>query len=132
MWRSSVNKRRATLPRISDAEWAVMKVLWGRGALTTSQIVAELKQSTDWKPQTVHTLLARLAQKGALNVTKRNREHEYRARVSEAECEHAITRSFLTRFFDGQLSTLVARFVEREKLSAKQIDELKRILNSKP
>ena len=106
-----------------------MKVLWSHGASTTSQIVAALKETTDWKPQTIHTLLARLTQKGALAVTKRGREHEYRARVSDSDCEHEITRSFLSRFFDGQFSALLARFVECEKLSAKEVEELKRILD---
>src|SRR5690349_9934625 len=129
MWQSQDRKRRATIPKISDAEWAVMKVIWAGGPLTTGQIVGALRDSTDWKPQTIHTLLARLAQKGALKIDKRGREHLYAARVTDQECEHEISRSFLTRFFDGQLSSFVARFVEREKLSPKQIEELKRILD---
>lgn len=106
-----------------------MKVIWNRGPLATSEIVAELKQSTNWKPQTIHTLLARLAQKGALRIKKRGREHVYHPQVGDEECEHEISRSFLSRFFDGQLSSFVARFVEREKLSAKQIEELRKILD---
>ena len=106
-----------------------MKVLWHRGPATTSRIVSDLKASADWKPQTIHTLLARLAQKGAVKVQRRGREHEYHPRVSDEECEHDVSRSFLSRFFDGQLTSFLARFVEREKLSAKQIEELRKILD---
>ena len=106
-----------------------MKVIWARGPMTTGEIVGALKATSDWKPQTIHTLLARLAQKGALKIDKRGREHVYAARISDQECEHEILRSFLSRFFDGQLSSFVARFVEREKLSPKQIEELKNILD---
>ncbi len=128
MWHSNERKRSKGLPKISEAEWVVMKVVWAGGPQTTSRIVTELKQTTDWKPQTIHTLLARLVQKGALAVEKRGREHAYRAQVTDEECEHAISHSFLHRFFDGQLSSFVARFVEREKLSAAEIEELRKIL----
>jgi len=109
----------------------VMESLWRKYPQTTSQVVASLAHRTDWKPKTIHTLLRRLVVKGALTARKENREFVFDPRVTEAECQRALSRSFLARFFGGDLKPFLARFVEDEKLSPHDIRELKRILEGK-
>ena len=116
------------VPSITAAEWMVMRVLWGKASLSTNEVVAALGSRTDWKPKTIHTLLARLVRKGALRAEKRGREYVYSPLARAEECEYEVSRSFLGRFFDGELAPFLARLVEREKLTRKEIEELKRIL----
>ncbi len=123
--------KRRSVPKISDAEWIVMRALWRIGAMTTNQVVEALDDSTHWKPKTIHTLLSRLVRKGALEFERRGREYLFRPLVTAAECEHAASRSFLGRFFDGELAPFLARFLESEKLKPSEIEELKRILERK-
>lgn len=119
------------LPAITDAEWIVMRAIWDRGPLTTNEVVAALENSTHWKPKTIQTLLTRLARKGALAHEKKGREYLFRPLVKAEDCEHALTRSFLSRFFGGELAPFLSRFVERERLTAEEIRDLKRILDRK-
>ena len=119
------------LPQISDAELVVMKVMWERRTLTTSQVVAALEHQTHWKPKTIHTLLSRLVRKGALTFEKQGREYLFHPLVDAREYMHAASRSFLGRFFDGDVAPFLACFLEREKLTAKEIAELRRILDGK-
>ena len=121
----------ATLPSISDAEWLVMKVLWRKAPRTTSEVVEALENQTHWKPKTIHTLLSRLTKKGALGFEKKGREYLFQPKVSAEEYEYAATRSFLGRFFQGDLAPLLARFVEKEKLKPSEIERLKRILDGR-
>ncbi|HTG42929.1 MAG TPA: BlaI/MecI/CopY family transcriptional regulator [Verrucomicrobiae bacterium] len=127
----SRSKRKVVVPSISDAEWVVMKVLWASSPLSTNDVVAALDQA-GWKPKTIHTLLSRLARKGALVFERRGREYWFSPVVSAEECEYAASRSFLGRFFEGELAPFLARFVEKERLSSKEIEQLKRILDRKP
>ena len=126
---SSKARGARSLPQISEAEWLVMTVLWGRAPLTTNEVVEALEDQTHWKPKTIHTLLSRLVRKGALTFQRQGRLYELRPVVTAEECEHAAARSFLARFFNGELAPFLARFVEREKLAPEQIDRLKRILD---
>src|SRR5512143_1751305 len=112
------------LPQISEAEWVVMKAVWEKAPLTTNQVVDALDGLTDWKPKTIHTLLRRLVRKGALAFEKKGREYLFRPRVNAEECEHAATRSFLDRFFDGDLAPFLARFVEKEELPSEEVERL--------
>jgi BlaI family penicillinase repressor len=122
---------KSELPQISDAEWAVMKVVWNQSPLTTNQVVQALENKTDWKPKTIHTLLSRLVRKGALAFEKKGREYLFRPLVEARECVHAASRSFLSRVFDGEVAPFLACFLERQKLSREEIAELRRILDGK-
>ncbi len=108
-----------------------MKAVWDKGPITTSQVVSALEGQTEWKPKTIHTLLSRLVRKRALSFKKLGREYHFRPLVSLEEYEHAASRSFLDRFFGGDLVPFLVRFVEKEKLGPEEIERLKRILDRK-
>ena len=119
------------IPKISETEWEVMKVLWATAPLSADEIIARLTAQDDWHPKTAKTLLNRLVKKKALDFEKDGRAYLYRPLVKEADCVRAATDSFLDRVFGGSLAPMVAHFVERKKMSAEQIRELKRLLERK-
>src|SRR6267378_8504985 len=86
---------RRSIPKISDAEWVVMRALWRSSPMTTNQVVDALDESTHWKPKTIHTLLSRLVRKGALEFERQGREYLFTPRVNAAECEREAAQSFL-------------------------------------
>jgi BlaI family transcriptional regulator, penicillinase repressor len=124
-------KDRNEVPRITDAEWLVMKVAWALKTVTAKQVVDALAGDTAWKLQTVQTLMTRLVQKGALAADKSSREHSFTPLLTEQECRRAVSRSFLARVFDGEIAPFLACLLERKKLTRKEIAELKRILDEK-
>ncbi len=120
----------ATIPRISETEWEIMRVVWARNPVTAAEIIDELSKSDPtWHPVTAKTLLNRLVKKGALGYDLDGRAYVYRALVRERDCVNAVSSSFLDRVFGGSLSTMVAHFVENRKLSPKQVKELRKMLD---
>ena len=122
---------RSKSPRISDAEWTVMKVVWAHKTTTAKQVVEALADETAWKLQTIQTLMSRLVLKGALAADKSSREHIFTPLLTEQECRQAVSRSFLARVFDGEIAPFLACLLERKKLTRKEIAELRRILDEK-
>lgn len=116
--------------RISDAEWRVMKVLWDEFPATTTTIIDKLKD-TDWKPKTVHSLISRLVKKGALGVDKSSSQYHFFPLVSKEECIKEETGSFISKVYDGSFYHMVVNFINDEKISEKEIKELKKILDEK-
>ena len=115
-------------PKISDAEWTVMKVLWDKGASTVAEVVKELEGRLHWKPRTVQTLIRRLADKGALVVETIGREFRYSPAVAQDQCQHEESRSFLDRVFNGRLTPFVAGLMEREDVSKDDLAALRQML----
>jgi BlaI family penicillinase repressor len=126
--KTSAAKPSAT-PAISDSEWVVMREFWARGEATSGEVIEAVMAIQAWKPPTVQTLITRLVKKGALTFTRNGREYRYRPLVREEDCVHGVSRSFVDRVFGGSLAPLLSCFVEREKLSKAEIEELKRILD---
>jgi BlaI family penicillinase repressor len=118
------------LPRISETEWEVMKVLWTRAPLTAAEVIERLRaHDRTWHPKTVRTLLNRLVKKKALGYRREGRVYQYRPLVAEKDCVAAATESFLDRVFGGALQPMLAHFVEQRKLTIADLRELQQILN---
>ena len=116
-------------PRISEAEWKVMKVVWSLGPCSAGQIIESLTGSDPgWHPKTVKAFLTRLGKKKVLGFRKEGRAYLYRPLVAEKDCVDAASESFLGLVFGGSLKPMLAHFVEQKKLSDAQIRELRNVL----
>ncbi len=119
------------IPAISDAEYHVMKVVWANAPISTNEVVEKLEKTTSWKPKTIQTLLFRLVKKGALKYEKNGRVFVYSPLVQEPDILEQESDTFLNRFYDGALNSMVVNLLERDKLSQEEINELKFILENK-
>lgn len=116
-------------PKISDAEWQVMKVLWDKSPITSSEIVEILKPAMKWSPTTIYTLINRLVNKKALEIEEGSSPYKCYPIISQKECIREENKSFLKKVYDGSINLMLANIVEGEKLSDKEIEELKKILD---
>ena len=116
-------------PKISEAEWEVMKVLWNRSPATANEVISALSDKTAWSPRTVRTLINRLVVKKALGFKKTGRRYHYYPLVSEEASVQTETKSFLERVHGGALKPILAAFLEEQKLTPDEIAELKEILD---
>jgi Predicted transcriptional regulator len=115
---------------ISDAESRVMEVLWQRSPQSAEEIVAALRQVTDWHAKTIKTLLNRLLGKGAASAQKDGRRYLYSPLLPREAWQRQESRSLLDRVFGGRVAPLLAHFSQHEKLSAKDIAELRKLIDA--
>ena len=115
-------------PQISDSELELMKIVWAAGGTALyAQIMAALTEAgCSWQKNTVITLLSRLVEKGFLTVRKLGRRNEYTAAVSQADYQAAQTQLLVNKLYAGSAKGLVAALIQRESLSAGDLEELKR------
>lgn len=116
---------------ISEAEWEVMRELWKKSPLTVKEIVRFLSKRTKWKPETIRTLIHRLKNKKVINFEKKGRRHYFYPLLSKEKCVKAEAETFLSRIGGSLLKPMLVKFIEKEKLSEAEIDELQRILDDK-
>lgn len=121
------------LPKISEAELEVMKVLWNTASpLTANEITEALEEKSDWSPKTVRTLINRLSKKNAISsYQEKGKVYTYAPLISQESYLQIETQSFLKRFYGAALKPLLVNFIKEEKLSTEDIHELKKILENK-
>lgn len=114
--------------QISEAESAVMDVLWRSHPLSAEDVVTALADSRQWQEATIKTLLNRLLNKGAVEAQKDGRRYLYSPLLKREEWMLEESQGLLERLFGGRVAPLVAHFSQHRKLSRKDIAELRRLL----
>lgn len=114
--------------RISEAELAIMEILWEEAPLNATDVCSRVAARRDWSLATVKTLLSRLVAKDAVGHHLDGRRFLYRPLVERNAYVAGESRRLVDRFFGGKLMPLVAHLAEQEKLSAQDISEIERIL----
>ena len=111
--------------KLSDAELEIMEKVWELGAPVTAAQLTERLEEKGWKPSTLLTFLARMANKGALAVEKQGKQNLYRPLVSAADYRADAARELLGRYYSGSVKSMVAALYDGKGLSDGELAELR-------
>lgn len=118
-------------PKLSAAEWEVMKVLWDAGPSAARDVYAQLPDDCDWAYKTVKTLLSRLVAKEAVEFDQIGNSYLYRAAVDREVATRDEVKGVIGRLMGEAFSPVLAHFIDEAELSDVEIAELKRQLDEK-
>jgi BlaI family transcriptional regulator, penicillinase repressor len=116
--------------RISEAEHAVMEVLWSRAPLAAQDVSDQLTDTHSWTLATVKTMLSRLVTKGILTSEPAGRKFLYRPVIARTAWVTGESQRLVDRLFGGRLSPLIAQFAAQEALSSDDIAEIEALLQA--
>ena len=119
------------IPNISGSELEIMKLLWKDNPLSANEIRSLLSDEISWSNQTIKTFINRLLNKQAIRFEKSGRSYLYYPLISYDEYVKEENKFFLEKVYDGAIGMLFSKFLEEEKLSDKEIENLQRILEQK-
>lgn len=91
-----------TLPKLSNAEWEVIKPLWDEGPMPAREVYDIVKRSQPWAYKTVKTMLSRLVTKGVLRYEEEGKAYRYFPLHSREEITRFAAADFVNRVFNGQ------------------------------
>ncbi len=121
---------RTTVPRPTDAELSILRILWDRGPSTVRQVHDELARE---RPAAVYTtalkLLQIMTEKGLVDRDERDRTHVYRARLSEETTQRQLVRDLLDRAFGGSASKLVLQALATKRASAEELRDIRKAID---
>lgn len=118
----------ATTPRPTDAELAILRVLWRRGPSTVRQVHEELAQRSATGYTTVLKLLQIMTEKGLVERDEAQRAHVYVPRLPEEQTLGQLVGDLLDRAFEGSSSRLVMRALESRPATREELAEIRRLL----
>jgi len=116
-------------PRPTDAELAILRVLWRDGPSTVRQVQQALSQDRPTGYTTALKLLQIMTRKGLVQRDQDQRRHVYRARHSEAQTQRQLVGDLLERAFGGSRTRLVMQALAGKRTSPKELAELRRLLD---
>jgi predicted transcriptional regulator len=120
---------RSPLPRPTDAELAILRVLWDRGPSTVRQIHDVLLRERPTGYTTALKLLQIMTEKGLVRRDESDRTHVYQARLSEEQTQRQLVRDLLERAFGGSASKLVMQALAAKRATAEELVEIQKLID---
>jgi len=118
----------APLPRPTDAELAILRVLWSKGPSTVRQVYDVVARGRTLVYTTVLKLLQIMTDKGLTTREPLGVQHVYTARRTEQDTQRQLVKDLLDRAFAGSTSQLVLQALASTTASPAELREIKRLL----
>jgi BlaI family transcriptional regulator, penicillinase repressor len=115
-------------PKPTDAELAILRVLWRRGPSTVRDIYEDAEGSLRGGYTTILKLLQIMTDKGLVLRNADRRTHVYRAAVGEDQTQRQLVRHLLDRAFGGSTRKLVLQALSAKKASRAELREIRELL----
>jgi predicted transcriptional regulator len=118
-----------TLPRPTDAELAILRVLWERGPSTVRDVHDTLSETQESGYTTVLKMMQIMTDKGLVERDETNRAHVYHARATEQKTQRQLLSDLVDRAFGGSPVKLVMQALSGKKASADELAAIRTLLD---
>jgi predicted transcriptional regulator len=122
--------KKSSIPKPTEAELAILGILWARGPSTVRQVYQVAATDRELAYTTTLKLLQIMTEKGLVTREEQDRTHVYRAAHSEEEMQEKLVGDLVDRAFGGSATKLVMRALARKPATAEDLKEIQRLIKS--
>jgi BlaI family penicillinase repressor len=126
--RTEPGKSRPLPQSLTEAEWAIMEVVWRAQPCAAGAVQEALQRSHGWAYSTVKTTMDRMVAKGFLGTHAIRNLNLYTPLLSRDEARRSELQRCLRRAFDGALTPMIQFLFEKEDLSDSELQELRNLV----
>ncbi len=117
------------LPRPTDAELAILRVLWERGPSTVRDVTVALQKERGTGYTTALKLMQIMTEKGLVQRNDSQRTHVYEAVAAAEVTQKQLVTDLLERAFGGSAQQLVMQALSSKKASSAELVEIRKLID---
>ena len=117
------------MPRPTDGELAILRVLWSLGPCTVRQAHEVLNAEKETGYTTVLKMLQIMTEKGLVTREEEGRGHVYQARLGESQAQKHLVTDLLDKAFQGSALKLVMSALQSKKASKAELEAIRKLLD---
>lgn len=117
--------------QISNAEWQVMKIIWMKETMTSTDLISVLAERFSWSKSTVQTLLMRLVEKGYLTREKVGKAFHYQTVLSQSEGTQLMVNDVKDKICSRQIALFLKELVKESNFTLLELEDLQAVLEGK-
>jgi len=110
--------------RLGTMEMRFAEIIWQNAPISSGELVKLCEKELSWKKSTTYTMLRRLCEKKIFE----NKDSTVEIRITKEELLGLQSKTFVKETFGGSLPKFIAAFTGSQKLSEKDIEELKALI----
>ena len=112
-------------PKIFESEYKFACIVWQKEPVSVKELIQLCNEELEWKRTTTYTVLKRLCERGILI----NEDGSVTSIYSKEQIQYSESKQFLEKTFEGSLPGFMAAFLKNKKISEKEINELRQMLD---
>lgn len=116
-------------PKPTDAELAILRVLWERGPSTVRQVFEVLSAERDLGYTTALKMLQIMHEKGLVVRDDSDRTHVFAAAQTQAQTQRTLLDDLLDKAFGGSSMSLVMQALASRKSSREELAEIRKLID---
>ena len=116
-------------PKPTEAELAILRVLWDRGPCTVRDVQETLNAEKETGYTTVLKLMQIMLDKGLVERDESRRTHVYRPRAPEEKTQRQLVGDLIERAFSGSAQKLVMQALSAKRVSAQELEQIRALLD---
>ena len=120
---------RRILPKPTEGELAILRVLWRLGPSTVRAVHTELGEVQETGYTTVLKMMQIMAEKGLVTRDESQRTHVYSAALTRKQAQRRFVGDLLDRVFDGSAHNLVLQALATRKSSPAELASIRKLLD---
>ena len=113
-------------PKIFESEYRFCLIMWENEPVNSTELVKLCKDQLGWSKATTYTVIRRLAERGVL----KNENAMVTSLVSKEEAQASRLNEMVEETFEGSMPAFIAAFSRSKKLSRREVDQLKQLIDS--
>jgi predicted transcriptional regulator len=119
----------ARIPRPTEAELAILGVLWEQGPSTVRQVNVRLSAGArDIGYTTTLKLMQIMAEKGLVTRDESDRTHIYAARATQDQTQRQLVSDLVDRAFGGSAAALVLQALSAHRATPAELEEIQKLI----
>ncbi|MEZ4827457.1 MAG: BlaI/MecI/CopY family transcriptional regulator [Bacteroidia bacterium] len=118
------------LKLLTPLELKVMNILWGMKKAFVKDIIAKWPENSEPAYNTISTIVRILEEKGYVGHDSQGRSHQYYPLITKSKYQKRLISNVLDNVFSGSLTGMVSSLLDNEKISADELNELKRLIDN--
>ncbi len=111
--------------KLAEAEEKFAELIWQNEPVGSGELVKICEKTINWKKSTTYTVLKKLCEKGIF----RNENTVVSSLVTRDEYFTRLSIGFVEDTYGGSLPKFLTAFISSKKLSKRQAEELKRLID---
>ncbi len=113
-------------PKVFESEYRFCLILWEHEPVKSTELVKLCQEELGWKKATTYTVIKRLVERGVIQ----SEGAVVTSLVSKEQVQAAEIENMVEKTFEGSLPAFIAAFTKHQKLSEKDIAELRNLIDS--
>lgn len=111
-------------PKVYESEYRFCLILWEHEPVKSTELVKLCEEQLGWKKATTYTVIKRLSERGVL----KSENAVVSSLVSKEEVQAAEIDELVEKTFQGSLPAFIAAFTKHKRLSEKEVQEIRRMI----